>query len=326
MKKLIYIKRIIDAYIFKKTSQLSFWHGTPKLNEKAFTKTEKIPQYYMCFYSKANYSEITDDNGVPMLNYHGSIGLQYNPIAIAQYGLGNINLFLDTNEQRYYLNAEKVAEWFLNNLRNNKKGVAVWMHDFDFDYARLLKAPWYSGLAQGQILSFFIRMYLLSNNEKYRSAAIAAFKPLNMMIEEGGCLSVDENKHLWIEEYITEPSMHILNGFIWALWGVYDYAVLFENTEARELYSKLLTSLERRLNSFDCGFWSLYDLSGHRFLKNLASPFYHKLHLVQLSVMHRLTGNIFFKDLCDKWAAYESSYWKRKLAFFLKGMFKIFCF
>ena len=32
-------------------------------------------------------------NGIPLLNYHGIIGKQYNPIAIAQYGLGNLNFY-----------------------------------------------------------------------------------------------------------------------------------------------------------------------------------------------------------------------------------------
>ena len=33
-----------------------------------------------------------------MLDYHGRIGPQYNPIAIAQWGLGNYNLYSRTQE------------------------------------------------------------------------------------------------------------------------------------------------------------------------------------------------------------------------------------
>ena len=39
-----------------------------------------------------------DGAGVPMLDYHGAIGLQYNPIAIAQWGLGNYNRFCETGD------------------------------------------------------------------------------------------------------------------------------------------------------------------------------------------------------------------------------------
>ena len=33
----------------------------------------------------------------------------------------------------------------------------------------------------------------------------------------------DEHGNLWFEEYIVSPPTHILNGFMWAAWGVYDY-------------------------------------------------------------------------------------------------------
>ena len=46
----------------------------------------------MLFAEKADYQGAYDPSGVPQLDYHGHIGLQYNPIAIAQYGLGNYNL------------------------------------------------------------------------------------------------------------------------------------------------------------------------------------------------------------------------------------------
>ena len=41
----------------------------------------------MLFESKANYNGHYDNNGIPLLNYHGDIGLQYNPIAISQWSL-----------------------------------------------------------------------------------------------------------------------------------------------------------------------------------------------------------------------------------------------
>ena len=52
-----------------------------------------LGEYYMTFAEKAGYAGPHDDRGVPMLNYHGQIGVQYNPIAVAQWGLGNFNQF-----------------------------------------------------------------------------------------------------------------------------------------------------------------------------------------------------------------------------------------
>ena len=39
-------------------------------------------------------------------------------------------------------------------------------------------------------------------------------------IDEGGVVYADEDGHTWFEEYIVSPPTHILNGFIWASWGV----------------------------------------------------------------------------------------------------------
>ena len=83
-EKINYWKRILATYLIKSESNLSFWHGDPKINQKASYKV--LDQYYMSFLYKANYNGDFDINGVPMLNYHGNIGLQYNPIAIAQWG------------------------------------------------------------------------------------------------------------------------------------------------------------------------------------------------------------------------------------------------
>ena len=39
----------------------------------------------------------------------------------------------------------------------------------------------------------------------------------------GGVTYTDREGYKWFEEAIVEPPTHVLNGFIWATWGVYDY-------------------------------------------------------------------------------------------------------
>ena len=93
---------------------------------------------------------------------------------------------------------------------------------------------------------------------------------------------------LWFEEYIVSPPTHILNGFIWALWGVYDYFLATQDDVAHDLCARGVRTLQHNLDSYDLGFWSLYEQSGTR-LPMVASRFYHRLHIVQLRVMHHLT-------------------------------------
>jgi hypothetical protein len=66
----------------------------------------------------------------------------------------------------------------------------------------------------------------------------------------------------------------------------------------------------------------LYEQSGTR-LKMLASPFYHRLHIVQLAVLHQLTGLNIFADYAARWKAYAASPVKRAAALGYKCAFKL---
>lgn len=308
--KFKYWQRIFSAYLFKNKSQLSFWHGIPQVNKDAFE--EKLGQYYMPFFYKAKYSGPFDKQGIPLLNYYGRIGKQYNPIAIAQYGLAHYNLYKRKNDKKHLHIFLKQADWLNDNLEVNSYGVKVWMHHFDWEYKETLKAPWYSGLSQGQGISLLARAYLETKDKKYLDSASMAFEAFLKDIKQGGV--VYENA--WLEEYILDPPTHILNGFIWALWGIYDYYLL--TGRHLDLYNKCHETLKKNLARYDAGFWSKYDVF------SLASSFYHKLHIVQLKVLAKMTGDSFFLEYAQKWERYQKNILFKAAAFFYKAVFKIF--
>ena len=318
-----YLKRVYQAYLSGEDSQLTFWHGTPEVNQEA--APDQLGQYYMPFTVKAGYAAHLDGQGIPLLDYHGAIGLQYNPIAIAQYGLGNYNLFLQTGQEEHRLKFTRTADWLLANLTNNSHGVPVWMHHFNFEYQEGLYAPWYSGLAQGQGISVLLRAYQLTRNEEYLKAAEKAFLSFQLPVREGGVIIRDENGYLWIEEYLVSPPTHVLNGFIWALWGVYDYSLLTKDRKAEDIYQAAVKTLIDNLYRYDNGYWSLYDLSLLR-LRMIASPFYHRLHIVQLKVMYNLTGEEVFRKFADRWESYQERIVNRWRAFIVKMIFKVIYF
>ncbi len=321
MKKLQYWNRIFSAYILGNTSQLTFWHGEPKINPNI--ETDSLGQYYMLFHNKAKYQGQCDGIGIPMLDYQGTIGLQYNPIAIAQWGLGNYNIWHKTRSKDEYEKFLNCANWLVENLEENKFGYKVWMHHFDFEYRDMLISPWYSGLAQGQGISVLVRAFKETNLEKYKNAAHQAFQVFSVPTSNGGVNYIDTNGNSWIEEYIVHPPTHILNGFIWGLWGVYDYALQFNDEKALTLFNQYTRTLVKKIDSYDNGFWSLYEHSG-TLLKMIASSFYHKLHIVQLHVMYELTSeNIFYKK-ANKWEGYLRKPFNRKRAFIQKAIFKVF--
>lgn len=320
MPTLAYYRRIFSAYLLGGKSHLTFWHETPTANPNAVPG--ELGEYYMLFAQKADYKGHYDSSGVPKLDYHGALGLQYNPIAIAQYGLGNYNLWrrsADAHRKRKFF---LVADWLCSHLEPNSTGIPVWNHHFNWEYRDTLKAPWYSALAQGQGISVLVRAHKESGDCRYLNAAHAALASFQHSITEGGVAFTDESGDLWFEEYIVSPPTHILNGFIWALWGVYDYALATKDNAAKELFARGVRTLLHNLERYDLGFWSLYEQSGTR-LPMVASAFYHRLHIVQLHVMHRLTGEQDFTRIADRWESYLRSGACRARALFYKALFKI---
>lgn len=319
-KRLNYYRRIFAAYLTPQKSQLTFWHEAPEVNENF--RPGELGEYYMAFTAKADYPGQFDPDGIPQLNYHGRLGLQYNPIAIAQYGLGNYNLFRRTGEADRRARFLAVADWLTANLQQNPEGLWVWNHHFDWDYRTTLKAPWYSGLAQGQGISLLVRAHRETGNASYLDAAARAFASFTRRVDEGGVIYVDERGHRWIEEYIVAPPTHILNGFIWASWGIYDYLLATGEQPAKELFDDAMQTLAVNLPKYDTGYWSLYEQSGTR-LKMMASPFYHHLHIVQLRILFQLTGREIFRHYAMRWDAYRRSRPKRSAALLYKGVFKL---
>jgi len=320
LPRLRYYRRIFSAYLLGGKSHLTFWHETPAENPNAIPG--ELGEYYMLFSEKADYQGAYDAEGVPQLDYHGHIGLQYNPIAIAQYGLGNYNRWrrsADPDRRRKVLLA---ADWLSSRLEQNAQGLAVWNHHFDWEYRETLRAPWYSALAQGQGISLLVRAHRETGDSRYLDAARSALTAFYRPVSDGGVAFTDESGDLWFEEYIVSPPTHILNGFVWATWGIYDYFLATNDNSVQELFSRAVQTLLHNLDRYDLGFWSLYEQSGTR-LPMVASRFYHQLHIVQLRIMHHLTGEQAFARVADRWESYARSRRKRARALCYKSAFKL---
>jgi len=323
LKKLNYWRRIFKVYFSHQTSYLSFWHEEPAVSQ-GINPLELGP-YYMTFRDKANYRGPQDHRGVILFDYFYDIGRQYNPLAIAQYGLANYNLYLENKNPENLKIAKIQADWLNDNLEINNFGLFVWKHNFRWHYKKYLEPGWYSAHSQGAGISLLLRIYIETKDEKYLRAAKNAFVPLKTEIKNGGVKFIDENLDVWLEEYLIEPATHILNGFLWALWGVWDYYIFTKDEQALKLFNVCIATLKKNLPRYDFYFWSLYDLS-KQWLPMLASHFYHQLHIIQLKVMFILTNEPFFDFYAKKFEAYEKSWLKRKLALLYKALFKIFYF
>jgi heparosan-N-sulfate-glucuronate 5-epimerase len=321
-----YYKRIFDAYIFKKNqSNLSFWHTPLSVNMLGKIDLEQVRKYPQNFVNKTRYRGKVDSDGIIQLNYYGDIGYQYNPNAIAQVGLGYFDLFTENGSDESKQSTISNANWFLRNGRLVKDDVLLWEYEFPFEMRKKLEKPWRSALAQGQAISLLIRAHLLTFDDIYAEAAQKGFNAFRYegLNHEGGVLSKDSKKDIWLEEVIMDPPNHILNGFIWALWGVYDYAKYFCDSYAHSLSESCVQTLDRNLYRYDLGYWTSYDLVSKYEPIMIVSYYYQTLHIIQMLGCHGIFGNGIFYESYTKWKEYLESPFCKYRALFEKIFFKL---
>ncbi len=323
-----YLSRIINAYIInRRDSNLTFWHTPLSVNKFDEYDIHNVRRYPMNFISKTAFKNHCDDNGIIMLNYHGNLGMQYNPNAIAQQALGYYDKYLDHQKEPDKDAFLTQANYFLQKGRVVRDNIILWEYNFPFEMRNHLSAPWRSALAQGQAISVLIRAHKITGNEIYSEAAHKGYKAFHFLAceHEGGVLD-NQDGFTWLEEYIVNPPNHVLNGFIWALWGVRDYAVYFNDSHAHDLWEQCLKTLETNLKNYDLGFWTSYDWPQGYDKDQPVMPssiYYQRLHTIQMHAMYNLTKRNLFFDYYRKWQKYLDSSWKKTISQAWKIFFKL---
>jgi hypothetical protein len=165
-----------------------------------------------------------------------------------------------------------------------------------------LTPPWYSALPQGQAASAFVRAHLATGEDHYAELARRAAAPL--MAGPGGDLAEHTPQGPILEEAPSRPPSHILNGWMTASWALWDLRVGLSDTQAGHAFDATIKVLRARLPEYDTGRWSLYSLYPHP-LPDLAKPIYHRFHVDQLEVCHRLTGLEDFRATAARWRSYD---------------------
>lgn len=230
----------------------------------------------------------------------------YFPIAIFQYGLGAYDLYLLTRDKKNLKKFFLCADWALYNQMEN----GAW-NTFGYKYP---DSP-YSAMAQGEGVSLLIRAFIESENEKYLNAAKKAIKFMLLPIENGGT-TLYKQQEIYLKEY-THLST-VLNGWIFAVFGLFDYVKLSNDKMYKVILEKTLNTLKNNLEKFDNGYWSKYNMD-----KAIASPFYHKLHIAQLDVLYKLFGFQEFKHYRDLWNDYARNKTYKTRAFIVKAYQKL---
>lgn len=225
-------------------------------------------------------------------------------IAFIQHGLGAHERYV-AGEGEEWLSAAKTVG---DALCDKQTPEGTWHQLFDLPHTYHLKAPWISAMAQGEAVSLLMRLEKAAGGGRYGEAAQRALPPMPMApLPDGSPFP---------QEYPTDPPSHVLNGALFAIWGLKD-----GGDEGR--YQNAVDALIRNLHRWDTGRWSLYDLYSKHPIENWASLAYHELHTAQLRATANLHPHPELTMAADRFESYMQSNAHRARAFAHKAAFRI---
>lgn len=184
------------------------------------------------------------------------------------------------------------ARWF---LENQKDGRWEWITDYP---ARNQKAPWISALTQSFGISVLLREYQFDNDKAYLDAATKALAWMGKPVHGGGT-AARLAKGVWYEEYPDESNpSHVLNGHMWALFGIWDYYRVTKDRTAKEMFDRGVSALKVELDKYDVGYWSVYAQTNRL---DMVTGLYMQFIVGQLRVLYAITEIEKFKKVADRW-------------------------
>lgn len=274
---------------------------------KSFS-TSEIRGYYNNMTEKVLMQpELLEGDRLPTVKDEDGSEIQF-PVAIFQYGLGAYDLFLQTKEEKYRNKYLQCCEWALANQKDD----GAWSNFF-FIYPR---NP-YGAMCQGEGASLLLRGFVDTGNVAYATAAKKAINFMLSPIEDGGCTDYSQNELVMLE-YTHRPA--VMNGWIFAIFGLYDYILTPEAEEKyKQAFEKTISSLLSFMPKFTTSYWSMYDLCGR-----ISSPFYHNLQIAQMEALYQITSHSEFDMYAKKWKKNQKNIFCKTVAFIKKMLQKTF--
>lgn len=252
----------------------------------------ELEGYFNDLRHKADWDGRTTEEGIPIQGPSEDESFIF-PITVFQKALGHWDHSYEQRPEHHLSEFRTIARWAVDN-QDDSGGWPCWVSGEE------VMNP-YSSMAQGQAASVLSRAYDLTGDPVLKKSAEDAIELMLKDIEDGGTARRKDG-HLYLEEYPRRSDRTVLNGWIFSIYGLYDYLISNENHRFRQALYETVESLSRNLDRFDKGYWSHYDLEG-----NTALPFYHDLHVNQLSVLQRTFSehSNAFKRMADQWEAHQ---------------------
>jgi putative cell wall-binding protein len=250
------------------------------------------------------------ENGVYKWNFNGT--WVDHPVGQAQFVVNMRRNYRLDPKQEYLDLAIANANRLLDRAVRHQ-GAIFFPYGFDFYlHGRgTMRAPWYSGMAQGIALSGFVRLYQLTHDARWLQAANETYASFLVGRDSGGpWVTSTDNGLLWFELYPWTPNDHTYNGHNWAIYGLYDYWRLTGSTEAQQLIVAGLTTSKRALSVVRIpGGVMRYCIAQSCLDRNVVNSDYHLVVTNQMVQLFRYTRDEEFARMADAFVA-DTPYFK----------------
>lgn len=241
-----------------------------------------------------------DEAGVPFYALN-DLPNGYYATVIAQYALAQWNAYLKTGDEESKKSFIIQAQWLVAHESNVSHDAGGWPFPLPSrDY--FAATPWLSALIQGNAISVLVRAYILTGEGIFLQVARRAVRTFELDIHDGGVSTSIDNEGIFFEEVAAYPAAHILNGYIFSLFGLYDYVSVTNDTRIDGLIERSLATMHVVIDTYDLGYWSSYDL----LYKSPAPRFYHDQHSVLLEALSRYSGCEHCRMLSARWVGYQT--------------------
>lgn len=247
-----------------------------------------------------------DSEGVPFITWGG--GPSRQPVSIATVAI----LMLSNAAVTGNTVQRDSVEWWAHRVIAETDTTATnisFPYQFEFALHGIPAdnevRPWYSALAQGEWLELLVRLYLLTGRPEYKAWADKIFiqfldvRPYTQ--NPYSIAHVDSAGYYWADEYPNNgKSDQTLNGYMYAIRGVYEYWQLTKNENAERVLLAAFTTIKHYEPEWrNPGGISSYCLR-HPWV---VDGTYHMQVIGLFRDYYRMTGDPFFAQAANDFAA-----------------------
>jgi heparosan-N-sulfate-glucuronate 5-epimerase len=250
-----------------------------------------------------------DTSSIPLVNYSKIggiyIGLQRNPLTVAHEAFYLFNIFKkngDSSFKQLFLNN---ANWLVANAMPYGNYSIL---EYKFPWPPYdLKAPWRSGLAQGEALSAFIMAHEITGQTRYLDSAKMLLNSFFVDVKNGGVTYKSPQDGWWFAEYAStggkDPKS--ITAMMQTMLGIYDYYNKTHDNNAKYLFDKGVLGLKKNLPHYGNTNGTLPE--NNDILGDGASLASHNAHVELLGHLYDITNEQVFKAYHDKWQNINSA-------------------